>query len=67
MPEVDSLADNTGILALRLNLNGDFLELRSFLSELGTMQYMEGIEEITIRSSGRGKEFRLKLLLALKQ
>jgi Tfp pilus assembly protein PilO len=67
VPEVDSLADNRGILALRLNLKGDFLDLRKFLSELGTMPYLEGIEEIAIQSSARGKEFRLKVLLALKQ
>jgi len=67
VPEVDSLADDRGILALRLNLKGDFPDLRRFLSELGTMPYVEGIEEIAIQSSNRGKEFRLKLLLALKQ
>jgi len=67
VPEVDSLADNQGILALRLNLKGDFLDLRNFLSELGTMPYLEGIEEIAIQSADKDKEFRLKLLLALKR
>jgi Tfp pilus assembly protein PilO len=66
VPELGSLAD-MGILALKLNLSGDFLDLRKFLSELGKMPYLEGIEEITIQSSSRGKEFRLKVLLALKQ
>jgi hypothetical protein len=67
VPEVDSLANDQGILALRLNLKGDFLDLRSFLSELGTMPYLEEIEEIAIQSADKDKEFRLRLLLALKQ
>ena len=67
VPEVDSLADDRGIIGLRLNLRGDFLGLRRFLSELGTMPYLEGVEEISIQSSNKNKEFRLKLLLALKK
>src|SRR4030042_3549599 len=55
VPEVDSLADNKGIIVLRLNLKGGFPDLRRFLSELGTMPYLEGIEEIAIQSQNRGK------------
>jgi hypothetical protein len=49
---------------MRLQLSGDFFDIRKFLVEIGSIPSLEHIEEINIRSARTSKELNLKIWLA---
>jgi hypothetical protein len=63
-PEIQSMIGETGTLKVSMLLKGDFFNLRPFLLQICRLPYLDKIEEITIKSAGDTKEFRLRLLLA---
>ena len=67
VPDVDSLAQVSGLLSVNARLKGDFINFRDCFILLGALPYLEHIEEIRVRSTGGGQEFSLKLWLALKR
>jgi hypothetical protein len=62
--DVSSLMEESGYLLMRLRLSGDFFNIRKFLIDLGSVPFLEHIEEIKIRSLKASKELRLKIWLA---
>lgn len=68
VPDVASLGEEpSGLLSVRLALEGDFFDFRNFLVRLGEIPHLEHIEEIEIESRGRRKGFSLKVWLAMKE
>lgn len=63
-PQVDSLLDNTGFLRLKLDLQGDFFDLRNFLIMLKELPYFESLDQIQIRTAEGFKDIRLQIRLA---
>jgi hypothetical protein len=63
-PEVDALIGGSGYLKLNLIVEGEFLDLRNFMLQLGELPYLEHIERIQIRSVQDYKEISFKILLA---
>jgi hypothetical protein len=63
-PEIQSMIGETGTLKVSMLLKGDFFNLQPFLLQICRLPYLDKIEEITIKSAGDTKEFRLRLLLA---
>jgi Tfp pilus assembly protein PilO len=60
----NSLLQESGYLQMRLRLSGEFLKIRKFLIDLGSIPSLEHIEEISIRSTKTSKELRLKIWLS---
>ena len=64
-PELNSLKENSGFLLVYTVFKGDFLDLRKLLIGLGEIPYLEYIEEIEIKQAERGKEYKMKIWIAL--
>jgi hypothetical protein len=64
-PDVKSIANGSGLFLINILVKGDFFDFRKFLIELGGNPYLQHIEEIKIQQVPGGKEFRLKIWLAL--
>ena len=62
--DVNTLMQESGYLVMRLQLSGDFFDIRKFLVEIGSIPSLEHIEEINIRSARTSKELNLKIWLA---
>lgn len=65
IPDVKSIANGFDLFLVNLLVKGDFFDFRKFLIELGENPYLHYIEEIKIQQVPGGKEFRLKIWLAL--
>jgi hypothetical protein len=63
-PDINSISDNSGYLMTRLILQGDFLNFRNFMLDLGTIPSFERVEEVAIRPVEASREMRLKIWLA---
>jgi len=65
VPDVNSLADASGKLQVKVDALGRFADLRGFLLDVGALPFFETIEEMDIRGAeGGGEEFTLKIWLA---
>jgi hypothetical protein len=64
IPEVNTLTDASGRFLTRLTAVGQFINLRSFLIDVGALTYFDSIEEIDIRAVEGGEEFGLKIWMA---
>ncbi len=62
-PEIQSMIGEAGTMKVSLLLKGEFLNFQPFLLEVSRLPYLEGIEELTIKSTHDTKEFRLRLFL----
>ncbi len=65
IPDVKSIANGSGLFLINILMKGNFFDFRKFLIELGGNPYLQHIEEIKIQQIPGGKEFRLKIWLAL--
>jgi len=63
-PDVDSTIDGSKHLMINIILQGDFLDLRSFLSQLIVIPYLEHIEQIKINSIKGTKEIRMRIWMS---
>ncbi|MBU4287617.1 MAG: hypothetical protein KKI12_05525, partial [Proteobacteria bacterium] len=54
-----------GLLVVNTFVKGSFFDFRKFLVNLGGIPYLEHIEKIDIKRTMEGREFRLKILVAL--
>ena len=66
-PDIKSIANGAGLLLINAVLKGGFFNFRKFLIELGKIAYLEHIEQIHIQQVLGGREFRLKIWLALEE
>jgi hypothetical protein len=64
-PDINSLAGGSGLLVVDAALKGDFFNFRNYLVALGNVPYLEHLGEIQIQTTPGGKEFRLKLWVAV--
>ena len=62
--DVSAMMEDSGYLMMRLRLSGNFYKFRDFLVELGSIPFLEHIEEINIRPVKTAREFQIKLWLA---
>lgn len=65
VPNLNALAGNIKFLSVNVILRGDYFNFRKFLSSAGDIPYLEHIEEIEIQQIPEGKEYRIKLWLAV--
>jgi hypothetical protein len=64
-PDINSLSSGTGLMVVNAALKGDFHNFRNYLIALGNVPYLEHFGEIQIQTIPGGKEFRLKLWVAV--
>ena len=63
-PDVNTLTDASARFLVQLLANGQFMELRGFLMDIGSLPYFDGIEEIEIKAvEGNTKDIGLKISL----
>jgi inhibitor of KinA sporulation pathway (predicted exonuclease) len=62
--DVDSLIENSEYLKIKFVVKGDFVDLRTFMLNLGDLPYLEQIERIQIQSTKDAKEVSFKVWLA---
>jgi Tfp pilus assembly protein PilO len=63
-PDVNTLTDASAHFLVQLLANGQFMDLRGFLIDIGALPYFESLEEIEIKSvEGNTKEIGLKISL----
>jgi len=67
IPDVESLREGSEALTVNMLMKGNLLDFRDFLVHIGEVPYVENIEEIRVEPAEGGKDFRLKISLALKQ
>ena len=64
-PDVNTLTDASGHFLVQFLANGQFMDLRGFLIDIGALPYFESIEEIEIKAvEGNTKDIGLKISLA---
>ena len=61
--DVSSMVQDSGYLMMRLRLSGDFYKFRDFLVDIGSLPFLEHIEEIDIRPLKTARELDIKLWL----
>ena len=64
--DVNSLEKAKKYLMTDIHLNGDILDFRKFLIEIGRVPYVDHIKEVKIQSGRIAKKFKLKVRLALE-
>ena len=63
-PDVNTLTDASARFFVQILANGQFMDLRGFLIDIGSLPYFEGIEEIDIKAvEGNTKDIGLKISL----
>jgi hypothetical protein len=65
IPNLNALTGDAQFLSVNVVLQGDFINLRKFLINLGGISYVQQIEEIAIQQKTDTKEFRLKIWVAV--
>ncbi len=65
VPNLAGLTGDARFIEMDILLHGNFINFRKFLITLGGIPYLEHIEEITIQAKPDGKEYRLKLWMAI--
>ena len=61
--DVSSMMQDSGYLMMRLRLSGNFYKFREFLVAMGSIPFLEHIEEINIRPVKTARELEIKLWL----
>ena len=64
-PDVKALSKNSKLLTVYVVMQGDFLAFRKVLLDLVELPYVEHTEELQIQETAQGKEFKLKIWLAI--
>jgi len=64
--DVNSAVGKSGFLLMRIDASGEFMKLRDFLIELGTIPALECIEKLQVRPAEASRQFKLKIWLAQK-
>jgi len=62
--DVGGLLDGSGMLKVNIDISGDFMNLRNLILQLGTLPYLEHIENIHIDNTTGKQQIRLKLWIA---
>lgn len=62
--DVAGLIDGSGLIKINVDISGDFMNLRNLILQLGTLPYLEHIENIRIDNSTNRQMIRLKLWIA---
>ena len=62
--DVGGLLDGSGMLKMNIDISGDFMNLRNLILQLGTLPYLEHIENIHIDNTTGKQLIRLKLWIA---
>jgi len=65
--DVDDLMKGSGVLKIRIEMTGDFMNLRKMILQLGTLPYLEHIEYIRINNHNENQKVRIKLWIAQEQ
>ncbi len=65
-PDPMSLAKSEGYVGLNCDFYGDFMDIRSFLTQLGSLPYLRHIEQINLQEGADGVNYTLRLQLAVK-
>lgn len=65
VPNINSLTGNSKRLSVNIILHGEYFNFRKFLSRAGEIPYLEYIEDIEIKQTSEGKEYRMKVWLAV--
>lgn len=66
LPQVNTLADNSGRLRVDLAVYGEFENLRSFMLNLAEMPFVQHLEQIRVQRAEPSDTMALRLWLALK-
>jgi hypothetical protein len=64
-PNVGALTGDARFISVNLVLRGNFINFRKCLIHLGSIPYVDHIEEIVIQGKADAKEYRLKLWVAI--
>jgi hypothetical protein len=65
IPNLSALTGDAAALSVNVVLRGEFVNFRKFLIRLGGDPSVQQIEEITLQQRPDGKEFRLKIWVAV--
>jgi len=64
--DANEIMNDTGYMLMWVHVTGDFMKFREFLKDMGTIPFLEQIEEISIRAIEENREYKLKIRLAQK-
>jgi Tfp pilus assembly protein PilO len=65
VPNLSVLTGDAALLSFSAVLQGEFMQFRKFLIQIGGLPYVQHIEEIAIQGKPDMKEFRLKIWVAV--
>lgn len=65
LPDLNELTGSSDFLSYSCVLKGDFANFRKMLSGLGSIPYIEKIEEVSIQQNPDSLEYKMKFLIAL--
>jgi len=64
-PDMASIGPDSRYLLVNVGIRGDFFNFRKFLSGIGELPYLEGIEGIQVQENADIMEFKMKIRLAM--
>lgn len=64
-PDVKAITKDSKLMAVSIVMRGSFLGFRKVLLDLVELPYLEHTEEMQIQETSEGKEFKLKIWLAI--
>jgi hypothetical protein len=67
IPDVSSLSKNEGFLSVTANVKGKFADLRKFFIKMGSLPYLEQVEEVIIEPSEGAREGVIKIWVAVSE
>jgi hypothetical protein len=65
IPDINSLSKSGDFLSVSLKLLGDFLDIREFMTQLGTIPYIWHTEKVQVKSIPGAREFNLIVWFAV--
>jgi len=65
LPDIKSMLGSDSSIIFYVTLKGDLTNFRKFLIELGTIPYIDQLEEITLQQFSDDMEYKLKIRMAL--
>jgi len=64
-PHLNTLTGDAQFIPINIALRGEFINFRKFLIQLGGVNYIQHIEEITIQEKAETREYKLKIWVAI--
>ena len=65
-PDINSMVNNKGLIMVDVEIEGQLMDFRNFITALNELPYLQDIEDIKITPIEKNRQFNLKIWLAVE-